>query len=70
VYANRPLSPEEVANLSAFLVEVEQSETLVQFRFPFPAAGIGGTLVLIALAGTLWRRRLRGVRKPLIGEHA
>ncbi len=70
VYANRPLTTEEVENLSAFLIEVEQSEALVQFRFPFPAAGIGGTAVLIALAGLLWRRRLRGVRKPLIGEHA
>jgi mono/diheme cytochrome c family protein len=69
VYAASPLTPEEVSNLSAFLIEVERSDTPAKSRFPFPAAGLGGMVLLIALAGLLWRGRLRGVRKPLIGEH-
>jgi len=69
VYATRPLAPDEVADLSAFLLEVEQSETPVQSRFSFPAAGFGGMVLLTVLAGLLWRGRLSGVRKPLIGDH-
>jgi mono/diheme cytochrome c family protein len=69
VYATHPLTPGEVANLSAFLVEAEQGDTPAKSRFPFPAAGLGGMVLLTALAGLLWRGRLRGVRKPLIGEH-
>jgi mono/diheme cytochrome c family protein len=68
IYANRPLTPVEVANLSAFLAAAEQGDTPANSRFPFPAAGFGGLVLLAASAGLLWRGRLRGVRKPLIGE--
>jgi mono/diheme cytochrome c family protein len=69
IYDTRPLTPGEVSNLSAFLVEAGQSGTSAQSRFPFPAVGFGGMVLLAALSGLLWRGRLRGVRKPLIGEH-
>jgi hypothetical protein len=69
VYATRPLTPKEVADLSTFLIGVEQGDTPAKSRFPFPVAGFGGMVVLAALAGVLWRGRLRGVRKPLIGEN-
>lgn len=68
IYADRPIAPGEVANLSAFLAAAEQGDTPANSRFPFPAAGFGGLVLLAASAGLLWRGRLRGVRKPLIGE--
>jgi len=68
IYTNRPIAPGEVANLSAFLAAAEQGDTPANSRFPFPAAGFGGLVLLAASAGLLWRGRLRGVRKPLIGE--
>jgi ubiquinol-cytochrome c reductase cytochrome c subunit len=68
VYASRPLTGDEIADLSAFLAEAERGEVAARPRLPFAAAGLGGMVLLTALAGLLWRDRLRGVRKPLIGE--
>jgi mono/diheme cytochrome c family protein len=68
VYAAHPLTPGEVADVVAFLAGLEEGEPAADSRFPFPVAGFGATVVLIALAAVLWRGRLRGVRKPLIGE--
>ncbi len=68
VYGGRPLTSGEVANLTAFLVAVEQDVTPANSRLPFFAAGFGGMVLLTVLTGLMWRGRLRGVRKPLIGE--
>lgn len=68
IYASRPLTASEVTDLSAFLAEAGRSEAAAGSRVPFAAAGLGGMVLLSGLAGLLWRGRLRGVRKPLIGE--
>ncbi|MGD2216797.1 MAG: cytochrome c [Gemmatimonadales bacterium] len=69
IYGARPLASGEIADLSAFLAETEESEGPAETRLPFLAAGFGGMVLLAAAAGLLWRGRLRGVRRPLIGEH-
>ena len=68
VYAAHPLTPDEVANLSAYLVEAEHGDVAANSRLPFAAAGLGGMVLLTLLAGLVWRGRLRDVRKPLIGD--
>ena len=68
IYAPRPLTTSEVANLTAFLASVDESSTIASARFPFLLAGLGGMILLAGLAAVMWRGRLRGVRKPLIGE--
>jgi mono/diheme cytochrome c family protein len=66
VFAERALTPQEVADLAAFLAQVDESSS-DRSRLAFPLAGVVGTLLLLVLTGVLWRARLRGVRKPLIG---
>jgi mono/diheme cytochrome c family protein len=68
VYGSRPLTRDEVANLSAFLTGIDESEASTGSRFRFLAAGLGGMILLAGLAGVMWRGRLREVRKALIGE--
>ncbi len=68
VYAPHPLTAGEIANITAFLASVEESGTPASTRFRFLAAGFGGMILLAGLAGLMWKGRLRGVRKPLIGE--
>ena len=69
VYGPRPLTAEETSHLVAFLQNIAQDEASAgSAKLPFPAAGLGGMVVLLVLAGVIWRGRLRGVRKPLIGE--
>lgn len=69
VYADRPLTEDEVADLSAFLVTAgEAGQAEASSRVALPAIGLGGMVILLALAGLTWRGRLRGVRRPLVGE--
>lgn len=69
VYGARPLTAEETNHLGAFLQTIAQNEASARPRaLPFPAAGLGGMVVLLILTGVIWRGRLRGVRKPLIGD--
>lgn len=67
VYGAHPLTADEVAHLTAFLVETAQQERPARSKAAFPAAGLAGAILLLAFAGLAWRGRLRGVRKPLIG---
>lgn len=67
VLAEHPLTAQEVADLTAFLLEVDRAPELARSGWTFPAAGAGGAILLMILVGTTWRNRLRGVRKPLIG---
>lgn len=67
VYGDRPLTEDEVADLSAFLQAAgEGGQAEGSSRLALPAIGFGGMALLLALAGLIWRGRLRGVRKPLI----
>lgn len=69
IFASRPLTDDEVADLSALLADVAESGAASESSLVFPLSGLGGTLLLLLLAGFLWRGRLNGVRKPLIGGH-
>ncbi|MEN8144173.1 MAG: c-type cytochrome [Gemmatimonadota bacterium] len=69
IFAARPLTDEEIADITALLLETPAPGAAAGSVFAFPASGAGGAIVLLLLAGFVWRGRLRGVRKPLIGGH-
>jgi mono/diheme cytochrome c family protein len=68
IYGDRPLTAAEIADINAFLVDVNQRET-ARGESPvlFFMTGLMGTVLLTALAGAIWRGRLREVRESLIG---
>jgi mono/diheme cytochrome c family protein len=68
IYGARALTAAEIADISAFLMDVNQRET-ARGASPvlFLMAGLVGAVFLLALAGAIWRGRLREVREPLIG---
>lgn len=68
VWANQPMTAQERADLTAFFgstaVAVRPASTL------WTLAALAGlvTIVLAAVAGVLWRNRLKGVRKPMVAH--
>jgi mono/diheme cytochrome c family protein len=66
IYAGRPLTPEERADLTAFLAEVSGEPPAVAGAFLLEG-GIGAALLLAAILAFGWRR-LRGVRGNLVEE--
>lgn len=69
VFGNKPLTEAEAANLYAYFVQTDQAAAQpLDLTGPFAAIGFGASLVL-GLAGHLtWRRRLTGVRRPLLKQ--
>lgn len=67
IFGNKPLTEAEAANLYAYFVQTDQATAQpLDLTGPFAAVGFGASLVL-GLAGHLtWRRRLAGVRRPLL----
>lgn len=66
IYAGRPLTPQERADLAAFLAEVSGQTPAVAGDFVLKGS-LGAAIVLAAILAAGWRR-LRGVRAALIEE--
>lgn len=67
-FGDRPLTAAEIADISAFLVDVNRQETArAESPVLFLMAGLAGAVLLMALAGAIWRGRLSEVRESLIG---
>jgi mono/diheme cytochrome c family protein len=68
IFDDQPLTPQEEADLGAFLAlgagESEPSSLGAAARFA--AIGIGGSLLLLALGVFIWRDRLGSVRRRMI----
>jgi hypothetical protein len=65
VYEARPLTPEEQANLKAFL-RVSSEREPEEEKGRFLLLGLGGFLLVTGVAHIVWRKRLTEVRRPLI----
>jgi mono/diheme cytochrome c family protein len=72
IYTRHPLTPEEQADLWAFLQAEsgQQQANAGLLEGVILALSLGGFAVAMAMAGLLWRRRLRGVRRPLVERTA
>lgn len=67
IFPTRPITDEEVLHLKAFLREADsQKGAPAPNAVGFPLAGVVGLALSLLIAQTLWGRRLRGVRKPLV----
>ncbi|MBW8010726.1 MAG: cytochrome c [Chloroflexi bacterium] len=66
VFADKPLTEDEVADLYAYFEQIDQKAS-EQISYDFVWLGLGGFLVFSLLGHLKWRKRLTGVRKPLLG---
>lgn len=68
IYGDKPLTDQEKGHLLAFFrsasVAQRPTSTIVQLA----GVAVAGAAVLMGLAHLLWRGRLRGVRRPLVGR--
>jgi mono/diheme cytochrome c family protein len=71
-YLDRPLNDGEIADLTAFLAVVDQQQPVspTNYGLLFPVLGLVAFVVLLGLSQLAWQRRLRSVRKPLLGGKA
>ncbi|MFQ6047252.1 MAG: c-type cytochrome [Gemmatimonadales bacterium] len=68
VFGPRPLTTQEVGDLTAFLNEIGQEGGAAATSLPFFVfVGLAGMALLTVFGGVIWRRRLGEVRRPLIG---
>lgn len=66
VWSRQPLTPDEQADLSAFLQQASISERPIQALGQLAALAIAGAALMIAAAHLRWRKRLPGVRRPMV----
>ncbi len=66
IFGRRPLTPEEQANLRAFIGQASVTGRSTRAAAQLTGLAAGLALLMFAAAGLRWRRRLGGVRRPLI----
>jgi mono/diheme cytochrome c family protein len=72
VFAGKPLSEDEVANLYAYFSQIEQTVEApvngseIRVNSSFTLSGIAGSIILVALSQLIWSKRFTGVRKQLV----
>ncbi len=67
LYDNRPLVPEEQADLKAFL-QASAAQQPSQTALTLALLTILGLVILLAIAHLVWRRRTISVRRSLVGR--
>ncbi len=67
VFAEKPLTDDEAADLFAYFAQTSQG-TSEPVNLSFVLIGLGGFLLLLLLFQLIWRKRLLGVRIPLVGR--
>ncbi len=68
VFDKKPLVETEVAHLTAYFITTDKLEVQESMDFTISLISIGGFLFLYILTHLLWRKRLNGVRIPLVGR--
>jgi hypothetical protein len=65
IYADHPLTPEEQADLRAY-IQAAASQPQANKEFLVLALSLAGLIAAMLAIGIIWRRRLLGVRRPLV----
>jgi hypothetical protein len=65
IFTDHPLVPEEQADLLAF-IEAASGRPQANREPLILALSLAGLIAAMILAGLVWRRRLHGVRRPLL----
>jgi cytochrome c2 len=68
VWSKHPLTPQEIANLTAFIKEGAIAQRPVNVLAQLFVLAVIGAIILVVIAAAYWRGRLRGVRIPLVGR--
>ena len=66
-FSEKPLTEDEISHLVAYFIQTGEQETSKP-NLIFVMLGVAGIIVLIIVSHLVWRRRLSGVRKPLVGR--
>jgi len=66
IYDGQPITAQEAADLAAFLAQAPQAQRSAGAVGKLAGLGIGGAAALVVLGLLFWRRRLVGVRRPLV----
>lgn len=66
IYAPGPITAQEAANLAAFIAAAPQAERSSGAVGKLLLLGFGGAMALLAVGLLVWRKRLTGVRRPLV----
>ncbi len=68
IFAEQPLNEEEAAHLRAYFAQTDSLAEKSSMDFTISMISIGGFIILYILTHIIWRNRLKGVRKPLVGR--
>ena len=68
VFSVRPVLEEEAAHLTAYFAETNSMVEKESMDFTISLISVGGFFILYILTHLLWRKRLKGVRIPLVGR--
>lgn len=68
VWSKHPLTPQEIANLAAFIKEGAVAQRPVGILAQLIVLAVIVAIILVIIAAAYWRRRLRGVRIPLVSR--
>lgn len=66
IWQKAPLTPRERADVVAFLAQAPASRRPTQAIWQLAGLSALGLAILLAIAGSVWRRRLREVRRPML----
>lgn len=69
IFTEKPLTDQEKADLLAFFKTADISERDTQEAIVLFGVALGGLAVIVLFTHLIWRRRLRGVRKPMVGNN-
>jgi len=67
IYTERPLTDQEKTDLLAFFKSADVTERETTQVFQLFGLAVAGVLIIMVFTHLIWRRRLRGVRKPMVG---
>ncbi|MDP2662201.1 MAG: cytochrome C, partial [Dehalococcoidia bacterium] len=68
IFEDKPLTPEEQANLMAFLQSSRVSQRSTEAIGQLALLAVGGLIVLLALTQLVWRSRLVSIRRSLVAS--
>jgi cytochrome c2 len=68
VWTKQPMTPQEIANLTAFVKEGAVSERPLDAIAKLALMAAIGLVIIVLIGAMYWRRRLRGVRIPLVNR--
>ncbi len=68
VFSKKPVQKDEAAHLAAYFAQIKSQAEKASMDFTISMISIGGFIFLYLLTHILWRKRLTGVRIPMVGR--